>query len=221
MSLAREMEDRTLACALVAAYDGRSLAAAAAVVGVGLQRARRLLRRYKVPLRDRVRRQGGAIPSSFDPRTAADEEEASARRAALVALADGMSVRALAAAMGTSHASVQRLFAAAGIERRRGRPPSLDLEEVRRLRGCGWSYQDIADVHGCSREAVALTYRDGRRAQQRIDAAAVVQLRDEHHLTWADVGAHLGCHPDTAKKLYYAARRAQMMLAGSLGCSEA
>lgn len=207
MSPTREMEERKLACALVAAYDGCSLAAAAITVGIGTQRARSLLRRYNIKLPSRVRRQGGRIPASVDPRTTDDPEEAAVRRTALAELAEGLSTRELAEALSTSLASVSRLLDAARIKRRRGRPPSLDRNELERLRAAGWSYQDIADLHGCSRAAVALAYRDGRHAARRIDPDAVVQLRDQHGYQWAAVGAHLGCHPDTAKKLYYAAKR--------------
>jgi len=207
VSPTREMEERRLACALVEAYNGCSLAAAARIVGIGTQRARSLLRRYNVRTPSRVRRHGGRIPDSLDPRTATNDSEAAARKAALAELADGMSMRSLAEALGTSLASVKRLLDAAGIRRRRGRPPSLDPGELARLRAAGWSYQDIADLHGCSREAVALAYCDGRHASRRIDPGTVVRLRDEHGYPWSAVGLHLGCHPDTAKKLYYAARR--------------
>lgn len=207
-SLAREMAERRLAVRLVEAYQGRSLKDAAAEVGISPKRASSLLKRHKVKTRDKVKRHGGAIPSSLDPRTAATPAEAETRRAALAELAEGLSVRELAAMFETSRGAVSRLLRAAGIERKRGRRPSVTADEVRRLRETGWSYQDIADVVGRPRTVVAAAYSDGRRVHKRIDVADVVRLKDEHKLGWDDIGRHLGCHRDTARKLYYRAKRA-------------
>jgi transposase len=220
-SLARDMEERKLAVALVEAYQGRSLKAAAAIVGIGAKRASSLLRRYKVRPRDKVRRHGGAIPSSLDPRTAATPEEAAERKAALVELASGLSVRALAEVLGTSRGAVSRLLRAAGIQRRRGRQASIGPEEVQRLRTAGWTYQAIADVLGRSRRGVSTAYRDGQAARRKIDPEAVVRWKDEHGLGWDDIGQQLGCHRDTARHIYHRAKKAKgQMLAGNVGCSE-
>ena len=228
--LAREIEERKLTVALVRAYEGTgdgpppSLAAAAAAVGLRPKRAAGLLRRYKVQVRDRVKRQHGAIPSSLDPRTATTEDEAADRRAALAAFAEGLTVRELAAMLGTSLRAVSCLLRAAGIVRRRGRPAKTTAEEVARLRASRFSYQEIADVLGLSRSGVA-QYRDGQSVSRRIDPTDVVKLRDVHRYGWDDIGRHLDCHRDTARKAYYKAKRAalapdQPMLAGSVGCSE-
>lgn len=228
--LAREIEERKLTVALVRAYevtgDGPppSRAAAAAAVGLRPKRAAGLLRRYKVQVRDRVKRQHGAIPSSLDPRTATTEDEAAERSAALAAFAEGLTVRELAAMLGTSLRAVSCLLRAAGIVRRRGQPPKVTPEEVARLRASRFSYQEIADVLGLSRSGVA-QYRDGESMLRRIDPADVVKLRDVHRYGWDDIGRHLDCHRDTARKAYYKAKRAalapdQPMLAGSVGCSE-
>lgn len=220
MSLARDLSERKLAVALVEAYQGRSLRAAAVEVGIGTKRAAALLRRFKVRPRDKVHRHGGSIPSSIDPRTAADEAEAATRRAALVEVAEGMTVRAMAEMFGTSPGAISRLLRAAGIQRKRGHTSSVSADEVERMRQCGWSYQEIGDVLGVSRVAVAAAFRDGRRAAKRVNAADVVRLRDEHRFAWADIGRHLDCHPDTAKKTYYkakAAGAAAQMLAGNVG----
>lgn len=222
MNLARMMEERRLAAALVEAYEGRSLKAAAAMVGIGYKRARSLIASHGVRVRDKVRRHGGAIPSSLDPRTAKTGEEAEARRAALAELAEGLSVRELAEMFGTSRGAVSRLLRAAGIGRKRGRRPTLSPEEVQRLRASRWTYQEIADVLGRSRRGVSWTFRDGQRAAKRIDPADVVRLHDEPpHYSWDDIGRHLDCHRDTARKAYYKAKKAAaQMLAGSVGCSE-
>lgn len=228
--IAREMAERKLAVALVRAYEGDgtgrplSLVAAAAAVGLKPKRAAALLRRYKVKPRDKVKRHGGAIPSSLDPRTATSEEEAAERRAALAEVAEGLTVRELAATFGTSIRAVSFLLRAAGIVRRRGRPATVDPEEVKRLRASRFTYEDIGDVLGLSRKGVARVYRDGQSASRRIDPAAVVSLRDEHGYGWDDIGRHLDCHRDTARRLYYRAKRAapaaDQMFAGSVGCSE-
>lgn len=225
--LAREIEERKLTVALVRAYEGTgdgpppSLAAAAAAVGLRPKRAAGLLRRFKVQVRDRVKRQRGAIPSSLDPRTATTEDEAADRRAALAAFAEGLTVRELAAMLGTSLRAVSCLLRAAGIVRRRGQPPKVTPEEVARLRASRFSYQEIADVLGLSRSGVA-QYRDGESMLRRIDPADVVKLRDVHRYGWDDIGRHLDCHRDTARKAYYKAKREadQPMLAGRVGCSE-
>lgn len=231
MNLAREMEERKLAVALVRAYESSgdsrrppSLAAAAAAVGLKTKRAAGLVRRFKVQLRDNVHRQGGAIPSSLDPRTAATEAEAADRRAALAEFAEGLTVRQIADSFGTSIRAVSFLLRAAGIVRRRGRPRKASPEDVQRLRASSFTYQDIGDVLGLSRSGAAHIYRDGKSARRRIDPADVVRLHDEHGYGWDEIGRHLDCHRDTARKLYYKAKRGapanDQMLAGSVGCSE-
>lgn len=212
--LARAMEERKLVVALVRAYEGDgagrgpSLAVAAASVGLKPKRAAGLLRRYKVAPRDQVRRHGGVIPSSLDPRTATSPEEAEVRRQALAEFAEGLTVRDIAETLGTSLRAVSALLRAGGIERRRGRPSKASADEVRRLREAGFTYQEIGDVLEMSREQARDRYSDGRTAQRRVDPAVVVRLRDEHGYSWDDIGRHLDFHRDTARKAYYRAKRA-------------
>lgn len=235
-SLARDMEERKLAVALVRAYEGGadggrppSLSVAARAVGISLKRATSLVRRYKVRLRDRVKRHGGAIPSSVDPRTAATDAEAAERRAALAELVEGLSVRELAEMFRTSRGAVSRLLRAAGIERQRGRPASIDPAEVRRLREARFAAPDIAEILGCSEAGVRRLCKG--RLPPRVELAAIVELRERHGYPWDEIGRHLQCHPDTAKKKYNKAKRtgqlgqvaapgADQMLFGSVGCSE-
>jgi len=224
----REMERRTQEAALIIAVSGgQSIALAAKTVGMGRTRAIATLAHYKVKVPAGGHRRRGEPALQNGSKFAGVD---------LAELADGLSTRAVASILGIHWTRVAAELRRIGIVRARGRPREIDVAQVKEMRACGYSYQDIAEVLGASRRGVSTAFNDGRSTARRIDAAAVADLRDGHGFGWDDIGRHLDCHPDTAKKLYYRTKKPgaceqapaehatgkpdDQMFAGSLGGSE-
>lgn len=182
----RAYEERELAVKLIQALDD-GLAAAARAVGIGRGRARRLLAQYGVP----VGVPTSKLPASLD----------------IAAFAEGLTTAKAGELLEVSHQTIARALRKAGVKRRRGQPRKIDPAVVEEMRTCGYTYQQIADVLGVSLSGIHRAFRDGKTCSRRLDPADVVELREKHGFGWAHIGQHLDCHPDTAKKLYYKARR--------------
>lgn len=188
-TLRDEIEERDLARKIIRALiDGKTFSATLRQLRVGYARAAALMARYGVDYRAKR----SLIPSTID----------------IVAFSEGLTTREAAELLGVSAQTVRRRLREAGAARRRGHPQTIDVEEARSMRAAGYSHDAIAEILGCSRKGIARVLCDGKRGGRRIDPAAVVELRDQHGFGWDDIAVHLSCNRDTARKLYYQAKRA-------------